>query len=236
MKRFFLLACVAAVGCSGGGLDHFLADAGTNPDSAQSVQSDGSHTLASLSDVCTALPPSGYLNPTNKTFVAAVPTGADLLALMQPSYTGTYVPQGDPAGYVFTGSLAPTAITIGTQYSGGTISCGPVLCSCDPPGPCGVDRCSGPSLTVEITQTVQTADGVFNEVVPSTIASPEGDGRIDIHGQIPATQLHGSYPISFGTPEQVKLLFDLYADGATIQSGLVGEMTTQISGGGGSIQ
>ena len=87
MKRFFLLACVAAVGCSGGGLDHFLADAGTNPDSAQSVQSDGSHTLASLSDVCTALPPSGYLNPTNKTFVAAVPTGADLLALMQPSYT-----------------------------------------------------------------------------------------------------------------------------------------------------
>jgi hypothetical protein len=244
MTRAFLMFFFAAVGCSGAGLEQQVTttthDGTIDANTGQTVAADGSHVLASLDDVCSAPVPAGYVNPTGAALTAAVPTGRAVLALLQPSYTGTYTPQGVPAGYTWNGSLTPSAITIGTAYAGGTITCSAVECSCDPPGPCGVDRCGGPFVTVAIDQTVQTADGVFDERVPSTVGSPNDNGEAYIEGEIPATALHGTYQISFGTPAEVKLSFEmhdvLFTNGSTPTiAGGVSETTSQISGGGGSI-
>jgi hypothetical protein len=221
------------MGCSSSALDGSDKNKTTTQNQTNAV--DGAQTLSGLDDVCTAIPPAGYLNPMNQTFVAAIPTGRALLALLEPSYAGTYEPQGVPPGYSWNGSLAPTPVTIATHYDGGAVTCSQLQCSCDPPGPCGVDRCGGPYVTVAITQTVKTADGVFDETVPSTV-SPTITERVDIAGEIQATELHGTYEISFGAADQVKLGFGLIAVGTAIQSGAVDEIGSTISGGGGAIR
>jgi hypothetical protein len=225
MKALTLVGLVL-VACSDRGV--FV---GANPPDAN-----GNHAVAlGIHDICTAQPPPGYDNPTNMQFVASPATGTDLLALVAGPYTATYVPQGVPPGYTWNGSLAPTALTVDAHYSTGTVTCSELQCSCDPPGPCGVDRCSGPYVSVEVDGTFVTADGVFNEHVDTTVTSRNGDGAIELEGTLPATQLHGSYMISFGPAAQVSLDFDARFSGSQVLPGGISEVGPTISGGGGSI-
>jgi hypothetical protein len=230
MKALMVVLVVSALGCSDKGVY-----VGANPDANGS---DGYHatTLTSLNDTCTAPPPPGYLNPNNiQQFVASPATGAGVLALLTGPHTATYRPQGVPQGYTWHGSLASTAIAIDAHYSTGMVTCSPLQCSCDPPGPCGLDRCSGPFVSVEVDGTFMTADGVFNEHVDSTLTARAGDGALDLEGILPATELHGTYMISFGTPSQVSLYFLARFAGQEVLPGDVSEVGPSISGGGGSI-
>jgi hypothetical protein len=175
------------------------------------------------------------LNPDNKQFVASPATGADLLAMLAGPYTGTYVPQGVPPGYTWHGSLSPSALTANVEYAGGAAHCSGLLCSCDPPGPCSVDRCSGPVVSVDVTSTFVTTDGTFNEQVDATLSPESFTDVLDLEGTLPATALHGSYEISFGPASAVSLDFNAYLSGGHV-TGDITEATSSITGGGGAIQ
>lgn len=188
-----------------------------------------------LDQPCVRDAPAGFLNPTGRTFTSTPATGQELLALLHPSYPATYVPQGVPAGYTWHGSLDPTAITIGTHYDGGAVSCGPVLCSCDPPGPCSVDRCQDPVLSVVIAQTYVTADGTFDEHVTGPVQSSQS-ARISFSGELAATQLQGTYQVSFDRADRVTMAFGTDVTGTSVVAGGVVEAAPAITGGGGSFQ
>jgi hypothetical protein len=221
-----LITCMiltASVGCSARDVTvgNNMMGSGSGPGSGS-----GSGSALGVNDTCTAQPPPSYLNPNNKQFVASPPTGADVLALLAGPYTGEYVPSGELSG---------SALTTGVQYNNGTVHCSALECSCDPPGPCSVDRCSGPYVSVDVEQRFMTADGTFNEHVASAISSPDNDGTVHFTGTLPATQLQGSFHLTLGPPSEVSLEFDGVLSGSHV-TGNVDELAPTMTASGGSIQ
>lgn len=209
LARLALLAAFAALGCG-----------------AQGALTEEPKTLASLDEQCVRDPPSGYENPTGKTFTSAVLTGRQLLSLVKPSYAGTFVPSASGA--------ASTPLEVTTSYSNGAVTCGPVQCSCDPPGPCSVDRCSAQSLSVAFDVTFHTSDGAFDESLAATATARQADGTVELSATLPVASLHGSYAPAVAGARS--LVFQLTVKGDPIVSGSVQELAPDgHSGGGGAI-
>jgi hypothetical protein len=99
-----------------------------------------------------------------------------------------------------------------------------------------VDRCAGPYVSVTVGATLATADGVFDEHLDAAVSAPNNDGTVEIDGSLPATQLHGTYEISFGAPDQVTLQLSGRFMGTQVLPGSIDEVGPTMSGGGGAIQ
>ncbi|MCL2448052.1 MAG: hypothetical protein FWD17_03800 [Polyangiaceae bacterium] len=167
-------------------------------------------------------------------------TGQQLLDLVAPTYAAQFTPQGAPAGYTFSGSLAPTALTLTFTYTGGPAQCDPPLPNdCDIGDPdAGVTSCPCRlgNVVLPFDVTFQTADGAFNEqfVVSASLKTDFGESVIQWQATVPASQLHGTYPPIFSPSETIGFEGTLEPTG--YDEGIVFEQTDQASGGGGSWQ
>jgi hypothetical protein len=216
--------------CSGGSAPGGATDASdAGPDQTSAVmdtglaEDTGAHALASLDDRC-----------------EGGPNGRDLLTFLRSEYSGTFTSYHScpPATQPWT-SGTPTALTISPTYGGGAIRCMPTrTVSCPPGAPCAAP--TPPTLTVDMNVTFTTADGAFKETVVATVTlvGPQFQGqgaaasvRWDV--DLPATKLAGTFPVSAGTADAVHLRFNGRFSPTTCD-GIISEVTSQISCGGGT--
>jgi hypothetical protein len=189
------------------------------------------------SGICVPLDASTLTLPDLDTPCYGGATGRQLLGQIPAVNGSTFVPSGAPAGYKFSGSLTPTALTITFAYTGGPVQCNPPFPpDCDPPGPpdpcfrCPQCAVGHGQVVVPLDVIFQTADGAFNEHFEASANYLPGGG-VNWQGNIPASQLHGTYPPIFSPGET--FAFSGSVLGTNFDQGVVSEMTSQISGGGG---
>jgi hypothetical protein len=172
-------------------------------------------------------------------------TGRELLAQVGSTYASTFRPSGPPSGYfdggyVWSGSLTPTALALTFTYSGGPVKCSPPPPQdCDPPpgadsgftcSPCGLGT---GIVSLPLDVTFKTADGAFDEQFVATATVYWPGGQVEWQGSLPASQLHGTYPPIF-SPNETVIFYGQLA-GPSYDNGSVDEMVwNKISGGGGS--
>jgi hypothetical protein len=137
-------------------------------------------TLAPLDDVCggTTL------------------TAREVLAQAKPSYSATLT-YGSDAG-------PPTALTLTTDYDGGTITCKRGM-----QAPAGSEIAdSAPSISVAVHATFTTSDGAFAEGLAATLTSTGPSvGPAAFFASLSADALRGTYRSIAGEPNTT-LTFD----------------------------
>lgn len=123
--------------------------------------------LASLSDVCEGNPAL---------------TGQHVLAIMQPSYSATFTPNGPGA---------TSALALGFGYQGGAITCHPAQNNIEVSMPA--------SLDLAVHASVSTSDGVFNESFAATVTLSAGlTTLLAFDGQVLIADLHGTFAPAIG--------------------------------------
>jgi hypothetical protein len=137
---------------------------GVSPDAApRSIQ------LGSLSDVCEG---------------NAALTGQRVLAMLQPTYSATFTPNG--AG-------ATSAFALAFAYNSGAITCHPAQSSIEVDMPA--------SLDLAVHASAATSDGLFDESFDATVTISAGlPSLLSFDGQVLIADLHGTFtPTISGT-------------------------------------
>jgi hypothetical protein len=216
--------------CSSGAAASNPTDAAVATDSAadgQSVVTDagtagedsGAYALASLDERCDG-----------------GPSGRDVLALVRSEYAGTFTSHlSCPPAKPPWSSGPPTSLTISPTYEGGAIRCVPKrTVSCPPGAPCAAPTPASVSVAMNVKLT--TGDGAFREAVVATVTlvgGQPGASSVGWSADLPATKIVGSFRVSAGPPDTVRLRFS--GDfSPTKGDGIVSELTSQISCGGGT--
>lgn len=150
---------LVAAACTGHG------SGGVSPDAAlpESIE------LGSLSDVCVG---------------NAALTGQHILAIVQPSYSSTFTPNG--AG-------ATSALALSFAYNAGAITCHPAQSNIEVSTPA--------SLDLAMNAHISTSDGMFDESFAATVTMSAGlPTLLAFDGQVLIADLHGTFvPAIAGT-------------------------------------
>jgi hypothetical protein len=194
----------------------------------------GSALLAACSTSGSYVPPSPYAITSLDEACDSGPTPRQVLDSVKSPYAGTYTSEPRPPGVPpWTGPTAPSALSLTATYTGGKIICTPVSRgSCPNNAPCAV-ALRQPTLSLELDLTFKTADGVFDEHFVGTVTSGDGALSPSLSADLPATAIRGSYPVSAGARADVHLSFGAQFAGVNLSNGIISEMTSTSSYGGG---
>jgi hypothetical protein len=161
------------------------------------------------------------------------PTGRQLLAFIHLPYDGTYTPPSVRAPeYPWNGPTAPSPLTVGAEFNGGTILCTIDHFVCPPGAPCRAPI--PPTISLQLDVTFKTADGVFDEALTATATYSTNRTSVLVQAELPATQIRGSYPVVAGSRDQVKLVFSGLFEGNQYTGGISEVLVGQVSFSGGS--
>jgi hypothetical protein len=127
----------------------------------------------------------------------AGPSGDDLLARVNASYSGTYTPpERRPLDVPpWTGTAAPSPVELLVAFRGGRMVCSPAR---SPPCPANAP-CAAPvpaAVSVELEFVFSTQDGSFKETFTGTASLRAGDHKILWSAKLPASKTGGSYPFA----------------------------------------
>jgi hypothetical protein len=159
-------------------------------------------------------------------------TVRSMLSLLNSQYGSTFAPQGPPPGVAWSGSTAPSALTMVFGAVPSAMQClSAVPSNCGTSGDCGPCAVGPVELEMLLPLRFFTADGTFDETLTAAVSYVPYPGvpLIRWSASESARALQGSYPPMFGQDETLSFQGKL----EPLDQGFVSEAASPAWVGGG---